>query len=97
MAEFEDSKESALEALEELNSDSDFLLVAASDEGEYSFRCYSGRNEGQISLLNLTAVPLCYMHKSFEDYPISEAAEHVLTAARLQLQGGEITSSGSNE
>lgn len=91
---FEDAKRNVKETLEGIDEADDFIFVAnetADDSGdELTIRSHVGSSDYNTPYANLVGMQILLMHRHFEDYPLEQAAEDCLRAARAMARSGEI-------
>ena len=88
----DESREDAIAELEALEPGEKFVLVtqrtgAVDDEFEMNVRSHMASDTSNLSLVNMVGALVLTMRNHFDGYTLPEAAEDVLTAARLQAQG----------
>lgn len=91
---FEAAKRNVVETLEELDEGDNFIFVTGegTDDsgGEFSIQSHVGSSDSNIPYVNLVGMQILLMHRQFEEYPLEDAAQDSLEAARMMAQGGEI-------
>lgn len=88
----DEPRENAIAELEALEPGEKFVLVtqregALDGEFEMNIQSHVAEDRSNLSLVNMAGVLLLTMSDHFDGYTLDEAAEDVLTAARLQAQG----------
>ncbi|MFB6142408.1 MAG: hypothetical protein ABEJ30_03590 [Halorientalis sp.] len=92
----EDPQAEAIAELEGLDEGEKFVLVtqqkgALDDEWEMNINADMGDDTSNVPLVNMTGAMVYLMSMRFDGYALDEAAQDVLTAARLQAQGEMFT------
>lgn len=91
---FEDAKRNVIETLEGIDEGDDFIFVAnetTDDSGdELTIQSHVGSSDYNTPYANLVGMQILLMHRHFEDYPLDEAAQDCLRAARMMSEDGTI-------
>ena len=94
MADIDSDRERAVQRLEELDDDDEFLLVTREQiedgAGEYAVNTHSGTTAPHISVLNLTTAGLGYLQQIHDGYDFETAVDDIETTARLHAEGKEL-------
>lgn len=91
---FEDAKRNVVETLEELDEGDNFIFVTGEGDGdsggEFSIQSHVGSSDSNVPYVNLVGMQILLMHRQFEEYPLDQAAQDSLNAARMMAEEGEI-------